>query len=54
MPTSRKPPVVAPPALAKALSKAAPARTRWSALPASHQREYAEWIASAKKDETRD
>ncbi len=54
MAASSKPAVTPPPPLARALAEAPAARAKWSALPASHQREYAQWIASAKKDETRD
>jgi uncharacterized protein YdeI (YjbR/CyaY-like superfamily) len=32
----------------------AAARKAFEALPPSHRREYVEWIASAKKDETRE
>jgi len=42
-----------PPDLAKALKAAPPAWDRWGELSFSHQREYAEAIAGAKKPETR-
>lgn len=46
--------VVTPPAeLVKALKASPPAWDRWRALSYSHQREYAEWIQTAKKPETR-
>jgi hypothetical protein len=45
---------VAPPSdLVKALKAAPPAWARWRELSYSHQREYAEAIAEAKKPETR-
>lgn len=45
---------VAPPALTAALKKNKAAASRFSAMPAGAQREYCEWIAEAKRDETRD
>jgi uncharacterized protein YdeI (YjbR/CyaY-like superfamily) len=39
--------------LMKALKKNKKARTTFDALPPSHKREYVEWIAEAKRDETR-
>jgi hypothetical protein len=42
-----------PPDLVKALKAAPPAWARWNQLSYSHQREYAEAIADAKKPETR-
>ncbi|HYM24252.1 MAG TPA: YdeI/OmpD-associated family protein [Vicinamibacterales bacterium] len=46
--------VVTPPAeLVKALKASPPAWDRWRALSYSHQHEYAEWIQTAKKPETR-
>jgi hypothetical protein len=47
-----KPAPKLPRPLAAAMSSVA--RARWDSLPPSHQREYAEWITSAKKAETRD
>jgi hypothetical protein len=45
---------VKPPAdFVKALKASPPAWDRWRELSFSHQREYAEWIESAKKPETR-
>jgi len=46
-------PVVVPALLAEALAKDAKARKAFDAMPPSHQREYAEWIDDAKRDETR-
>jgi uncharacterized protein YdeI (YjbR/CyaY-like superfamily) len=44
-----------PPArLAAALKKNARARKTWDAFTPSHRRDYVEWIAAARKDETRD
>lgn len=48
-----KKPVVVPDALATALKKNAKARKVFDAFPPSHKREYAEWIAEAKTEETR-
>ena len=49
--TSR--PVVVPPDLAAALAKSAKARTKFEAFSPTHRREYCEWIAGAKREETR-
>jgi uncharacterized protein YdeI (YjbR/CyaY-like superfamily) len=43
-----------PPAFAKALSASRPAKEHFAAFSPSHRREYLEWIADAKQDETRD
>ncbi len=43
-----------PPALAAALAKNRKARTAFAAFPPGHRREYIDWIADAKRDETRD
>jgi len=43
-----------PPALAAALKKNKPAATQFQAMSPSCQREYCQWIAEAKRDETRD
>ena len=51
---ARKPPPVAPPELIAALKKNAAARKTYAAFSATQQREYAEWIAEAKREETRD
>jgi uncharacterized protein YdeI (YjbR/CyaY-like superfamily) len=45
-------PVEVPPALEAALRKKAKARKTFEALAPSHRREYAEWIAEAKRPET--
>ncbi len=42
-----------PPELAAALAGAADAAAAFDALSYSHQREYAEWVADAKRPETR-
>jgi hypothetical protein len=42
-----------PPALASALSSDAPAAEAYESLSFTHRREYAEWIAQAKREETR-
>jgi Domain of unknown function (DUF1905)/Bacteriocin-protection, YdeI or OmpD-Associated len=42
-----------PPELAAALRRNAAARKRFDALSYTHRREYVEWIAGAKKEETR-
>ena len=39
--------------LAKALRQDAAARATWDGFPPSHRREYLEWLAEAKKPETR-
>lgn len=46
-------PVEVPPELDAALTKNQKARERFEALAPSHRREYANWIAEAKKAETR-
>jgi hypothetical protein len=43
-----------PPALAEALAADPEAKARFDALAFTHRREYAEWIAEAKRDETRE
>jgi len=47
-------PVVVPAGLLAALEKHKKAKVTFDALSPSHQREYAEWIAEAKRDETRE
>ena len=42
-----------PPELIQALAADPDARAAFDALPPSHKREYATWIAEAKRDETR-
>jgi hypothetical protein len=46
-------PVVVPPELKKALSRSAPAKKVFDGLSPSHRRAYTDWIAQAKKEETR-
>ena len=45
--------VEVPEDLRRALSKNAVARRRFEALAPSHRKEHAQWVAEAKKDETR-
>ena len=45
--------VAVPPELAAALDTAPDARAAFEGLSFTHRREYAEWIAEAKRDETR-
>ena len=49
--TSR--PVVVPPALKKALAQHATARAMFEKFSPTYRREYCEWIAGAKREETR-
>jgi hypothetical protein len=44
--------VEVPAPLAKALGKSSRAKAAWAKLSYSHQKEYADWIASAKRAET--
>lgn len=46
--------VVAPPELEAALTTDAEARTAYEGLSHSHRREYARWVESAKRQDTRD
>lgn len=46
-------PVVLPPELAAALKQHKKAAVAFEAMSPSHRREYADWISSAKQDETR-
>jgi uncharacterized protein YdeI (YjbR/CyaY-like superfamily) len=48
-----KPEAEVPPALAAALAADAQATGTWNAFPPSCRREYCEWVADAKRDETR-
>lgn len=48
-----KPEADVPAELAKALADDAEASAKWDAFPPSCRREYCEWIAGAKRDETR-
>ena len=52
-PAGTRPPLDPPPALVAALRRNARARAAFDAFPPSHKREYIEWIADAKTDETR-
>ncbi|MEA2138293.1 MAG: hypothetical protein QOG56_1443, partial [Solirubrobacteraceae bacterium] len=45
--------VEVPPQLAAALAGDAGARAAFDALAFTHRREYAEWVAGAKRDDTR-
>jgi Bacteriocin-protection, YdeI or OmpD-Associated/Domain of unknown function (DUF1905) len=51
---SRSADVVVPTELLTALAADDVARAAWERLAPSHRREYAEWIGSAKRQETRD
>ncbi|WP_309670034.1 YdeI/OmpD-associated family protein [Gemmatimonas sp.] len=46
-------PVVVPPELAAALARHEGAKVAFDAFSPSHKREYCEWIAEAKRDETK-
>lgn len=48
-----KPELPVPPALAAALDSAPAARAAFDSFAPSHRREYVEWIANAKREETR-
>jgi hypothetical protein len=45
--------IVAPPDLAKALTKNKTAQTAWEAFSFSHKKAYIDWIVEAKQDEAR-
>jgi uncharacterized protein YdeI (YjbR/CyaY-like superfamily) len=49
----KKRPATVPPEFAAALAKNKKAKSAFDAFSPSHQREYIEWIADAKRDETR-
>jgi|SRR5262245_4887065 len=49
----RKPPLVVPDDLTRALKSNKKARAAFESFPPSHQREYVEWITEAKQEETR-
>ena len=49
-----KGPIETPPAFARALARTPGAKKAFELLRPSHQREYTEWIAAAKREETRD
>jgi hypothetical protein len=46
--------VEVPPALARALDADTAAKARFDALAYSHRKEFARWVAEAKKDDTRE
>ena len=48
-----KPPVETPPDLLAALAAAPAARATWDGFPESCRREYSDWVAEAKRPETR-
>jgi uncharacterized protein YdeI (YjbR/CyaY-like superfamily) len=48
-----KPEIPAPPELVAALAKNKKAKAAFEAFPPSHRREYSEWIAQAKGEDTR-
>jgi uncharacterized protein YdeI (YjbR/CyaY-like superfamily) len=50
---SEKPVGKIPPELASALAKNKKAKVAFDAFPPSHRREYVEWVADAKREETR-
>jgi uncharacterized protein YdeI (YjbR/CyaY-like superfamily) len=52
--TAPKPPPEVPGALASALKKNKAAAAQFAAMPRGCQREYCDWIAEAKRDDTRD
>jgi uncharacterized protein YdeI (YjbR/CyaY-like superfamily) len=52
-PSNPKPPPEVPTSLTAALKKNKAAATHFAAMPPGCQREYCEWIAEAKRDETR-
>jgi uncharacterized protein YdeI (YjbR/CyaY-like superfamily) len=47
-------PLIIPADLTRALTRNAKANAAFKAFPPSHKREYAEWIADAKRDDTRE
>jgi uncharacterized protein YdeI (YjbR/CyaY-like superfamily) len=53
-PSTPKPPPEVPTSLASALKKNKSAATHFAAMPSGCQREYCDWIAEARRDETRD
>jgi uncharacterized protein YdeI (YjbR/CyaY-like superfamily) len=53
-PKAKQPMADQPEALVAALAKNKKAREAFAKLPPGHQREYAEWIAGAKREDTRD
>lgn len=53
-PRKTKAPLRTPPSLSKALARNARAKATYDGFSPSHKREYVEWIADAKSEETRD
>jgi uncharacterized protein YdeI (YjbR/CyaY-like superfamily) len=53
-PSTPKPPPEVPASLAAALKKNKAAAAQFAAMPPGSQREYCEWIAESKRDETRE
>lgn len=53
-PGKEREPLVIPPALKAALAKSKKAAATFEKFSYSHRREYIDWIAEAKRDETRD
>ena len=53
-PKAERKPLVVPPALKAALAKNKNAAATFDAFGYSHRKEYVEWIAEAKRDETRE
>jgi len=53
-PSTPKPPPEVPASLAAALKRNKAAATQFAAMPPGCKREYCEWIAEAKRDETRE
>ena len=53
-PSTPKPPPEVPASLAAALEKNKAAAAQFAAMPPGSQREYCEWIAESKRDETRE
>jgi uncharacterized protein YdeI (YjbR/CyaY-like superfamily) len=53
-PIKKRAPLRTPPSLSKALARNAKAKATYDGFSPSHKREYVEWIADAKSEETRD
>src|SRR5205085_9861867 len=53
-PARKRAPLRTPPSLAKALARNKKAKATYDGFSPSHKREYVEWIADAKTEETRD
>ena len=52
--TAARAELVVPPELARALGRSRKARETFEAFSPSHRREYIQWIAEAKREETRE